>query len=77
MKHEYHDREDGLAHCKRCGGAEGSLTTECPGYRMTESEEDAVYAGKIDFIDEKWVSARQPSQANAEAIHGEKGATKP
>ena len=64
MKHEYHDREDGLTHCKTCGGAEGSLATECPGYRMTESEEDSVYAGKIDFLDGRWVSARQPSQAN-------------
>ena len=55
MKHKLYDREDGLAHCKVCGGVEGSLPTDCPGYRMTTSEQDAVYGEKADFINGAWV----------------------
>ena len=51
--HIYHDREDGLAHCKVCNGGEGSLPTVCPGREMTPEEEDAVYAGTLDFRPEK------------------------
>lgn len=51
--HVYYDREDGLAHCKVCGGGEGSLPTVCPGRVMTADEADAVYAGTIDFRPEK------------------------
>ena len=54
MKHEYHDNEHGLAHCKVCGGAEGSLPTDCPGERMTQLQEDAVYQGWLDFKDGVW-----------------------
>lgn len=54
MKHKYHYRDDGLLHCKICNGAEGSLPTECPGERMTEAQEDAVYAGSLDFVGGMW-----------------------
>lgn len=54
MKHEYHDNEHGLAHCKVCGGAEGSLPTDCPGQLMSEQQEDAVYKGWMDFKDGVW-----------------------
>lgn len=47
--HDLFERDDDLSHCKVCGGAEGSLTTLCPGRRMTNDEEKAVYAGKLDF----------------------------
>lgn len=47
--HDFYDREDGLAHCKVCGGAEGSLPTDCPGRLMTAEEQDEVYAGARDF----------------------------
>lgn len=55
MKHDYHDREDDLSHCKVCNGAEGSLTSDCPQRRMTADEQDAVYAGDLDFKDGAWV----------------------
>lgn len=55
MEHQYHDREDGLAHCKVCNGGEGSLPSECPGRRMTDDEEADVYAGKRDFRQGQWV----------------------
>ena len=38
-----------LAYCKVCGGAEGSLPTDCPGERMPHELEDRVYAGDIDY----------------------------
>lgn len=46
--------EGGLKHCRTCGGAEGSLPTECPGVRMTEQQETEVYARELDFIDGAW-----------------------
>lgn len=49
FEHDLYDRDDSLAHCKVCGGAEGSLPTLCPGRRMTEQEERDVYAGRLDF----------------------------
>ena len=49
-KHQLHDRDDGLQHCKVCNGAEGSLPVNCPGRRMTEAEELAVFSGEADFV---------------------------
>ena len=40
---------EGLASCSVCGGAEGRLPEHCPGRRMTDEEQEAVYAGEIDF----------------------------
>lgn len=45
----------GLAHCKVCGGAEGSLPTDCPGHRMDSTTEEAVYAGDLDHQAGRWV----------------------
>lgn len=53
-EHKYYEREDGLAHCMICGGAEGSLPKECPGVKMTERELDAVYEGSLNFINGEW-----------------------
>lgn len=52
--HDYHDREDGLKHCKACGGAEGSLPTACPRVRMSPEQEEAVYAGTLDYNRGRW-----------------------
>lgn len=41
--------EGGLALCTTCGGAEGSLPTDCPGERMHELVENEVYAGNLDY----------------------------
>jgi hypothetical protein len=40
----------GLAYCHTCGGAEGSLPTDCPGERMTELREQLVYDGVLDYV---------------------------
>lgn len=44
-----------LSLCRVCGGAEGSLPTDCPGTFMTEDQQDHVYAGAIDFVGSTWV----------------------
>lgn len=50
------DHHGELFSCSRCGGGEGSLPTECPGYRMTADQNDRVYAGWVDFVGGKWVT---------------------
>lgn len=54
MEHDYHDRKDGLCHCKVCNGAEGSLPTDCPKRRMTDKEETGVFQGRLNFRDGEW-----------------------
>lgn len=54
MPHVFHDRTDGLKHCKICGGAEGSLPTDCPGVKMTPEQDDAVYQGLLDYTGGAW-----------------------
>ncbi len=57
--HVFHEcneeRYGGLAWCKVCNGAEGSLPSECPGDKMTEDREREVYAAKLDFRGGEWV----------------------
>lgn len=46
----------GLACCNVCGGAEGSMPTDCPGYEMPSEVAEAVYAGEVDYSRrEGWV----------------------
>ena len=60
MKHEYVEHENcykvvcmicdgGLALCSKCGGLEGSLTTDCPGGILSETTINKVYEGEFDF----------------------------
>jgi hypothetical protein len=44
-----------LALCTVCGGAEASMPTDCPGFRMPASVEELVLKGQMDYIDGKWV----------------------
>lgn len=46
--------EGGLGLCTVCGGAEGSLTTDCCGHHLNEHIQDAIYKGGLDFKDGKW-----------------------
>lgn len=41
--------------CANCGLFEGSLTTECPQTESYSERADAVYTGKIDYRDGKWI----------------------
>lgn len=42
--------DGGLGLCVICGGAEASLATECPGYRIGSELQEKIMASKIDFI---------------------------
>lgn len=53
--HKLENREDGLAYCGVCHGGESSLPSECPGVRMTLTEQDAVSNGELDFKEGLWV----------------------
>jgi hypothetical protein len=53
-KHDYEVRDDGLDSCTVCGGGEGALPAECPGARMTADEQDAVYAGQLEYVHGRW-----------------------
>lgn len=48
--------DGGLSSCTVCGGAEGSLPTECPGRLMTPEEQDQVYQGPLDFSNCEWTT---------------------
>lgn len=47
--------DGGLSICIRCGGAEGSLPTNCPGKTMGYEIEQQVYNKEQDYINGKWV----------------------
>lgn len=52
--------DGGLAACEVCGLIEGSLTTDCPGYRCWQEKGDDIYEGKIDFVNGQWVNQPSP-----------------
>ena len=39
--------EDTLAYCPICGGAEGSLLSFCPGFKLNQETEQACYQGNV------------------------------
>ena len=51
--------DGGLSLCTVCGGAEGSMPTACPGYKLTREQLDDIYAGKLDFLDINGVVEKQ------------------
>lgn len=40
----------GLIACTVCGGAEASLTTDCPETQVSEARRDKVQEGKLEFF---------------------------
>jgi hypothetical protein len=44
--------------CSVCGGAEGSLASECPGVQLTTEQQDEIYAGTLDFKNGEWVRSK-------------------
>lgn len=57
-KHEYPGNcqfcDGGLGACTVCGGAEGTLTLDCCGFRLNKYILDAVYKGGLNFEDDEW-----------------------
>jgi len=41
--------------CGVCGGAEGSLPTECPGTKMSQALDHLVYKSTLDFREGQWM----------------------
>ena len=41
--------------CRVCGGAEGTLPTECPGTKMLEEHAQLVYTSTLDFRGGQWM----------------------
>jgi hypothetical protein len=48
----------GLGYCIVCGAAEGELTIDCPGYKVTLSVKEQTYKGKHDFINGRWIDIK-------------------
>ena len=44
----------GLAFCLVCQGAEGELTTDCPGDGVTTEQRHAVMMGELDYVNGEW-----------------------
>ena len=48
-----------LSVCEVCGGAEGSLTTDCPGTNVSHERQQEIYETTLDYTDERgWHVAR-------------------
>jgi len=47
--------DGGLFSCTVCNGFEGTLTTECCGHKLHPTVLHAVYTGKIDYVNGKWI----------------------
>jgi len=66
MKSVKHDLEvvDGMTHCRRCGGVDKELPTDCPTHIMYPNQMDRVYTGRLDFKDGRWqpVGTKQQTQ---------------
>jgi predicted metal-binding protein len=54
MRPHIFNEHENLALCLVCGGAEGTLTTECFGRLLLEEKLDAIYFGGLDFIGGGW-----------------------
>ena len=61
MKHKYLEHKNctitnciicdgGLSLCTKCNGFEGSLTTDCPEEKLSDSVIGSIYKGEIDFV---------------------------
>lgn len=40
----------GLIECVVCGGAEGDLPRDCPGYMMLPEELESISSGRMDYF---------------------------
>jgi hypothetical protein len=46
--------EGGLAQCSVCDGAEGELTTKCPGIKLSNPILNRIYRGDLDYNKSWW-----------------------
>lgn len=50
----------GLSLCTVCGCLEGGLASECPGELISMEQQDKIYSGEVDFVDNAWVTPGSP-----------------
>jgi hypothetical protein len=62
----------GLGICTVCGGAEGTLASECPGFELDEYVLDAIYKGGLDYIFGTWIVLPKNNSKNKFACMIEK-----
>jgi hypothetical protein len=43
-------------YCGVCGGFEGTLTKECPGYKVHDLDLDLVYKATLDYQEGRWIN---------------------
>ena len=66
MKHEYITHQDckdplcgickgGLLVCQACRGVAGSLSSECPGYRIKPGSLEKINEGRLDYREGRFV----------------------
>lgn len=79
MEHQWYKSGDGhlcndwgecqtctLSVCKVCGLFEGSLTTDCPGERVSYDMGEEIYTRKLDYREgEGWVNKFSPHQQSS------------
>lgn len=51
-----YDRHADLLTCSVCGASEGELTTGCPGIPMDLEQKERVYAGRLDYGPDGWIT---------------------
>lgn len=62
--------EGGLHLCSVCGGAESSLTTDCPDKKIPGWLETAVSNAYMDFVGGKWVITERGKNASKNCVDG-------
>lgn len=55
MNHKLENREDGLANCLICGGAEIDLPSLCPDKKLTQNEKNYISKHLVDYTKDEWV----------------------
>ena len=60
-----------LAVCSVCGGAEGTLTTDCPGTPIATERLQEIYETPLDYTDERGWYLAQPGDLQLKQRYGE------
>lgn len=60
-----------LAVCEVCGGAEGTLTTDCPGTMVDHDRQQEVYETNLDYTDERGWHLVQSGELQVKQRYGE------
>jgi len=73
-KHDILLNAEDLGTCRVCGGSEGELPTDCPGYTMNYAERQAVFKAGVDYINGTWTDkGKRPAiRYKEETTHGVK-----